>query len=208
MSDNPKRRWYQFSLKMLMVGMTLVSIALAWLAYERNEVRKREAAIAAIESLGGEVDFDLAQPFRPIWLRPMLGDKSPGEVVSVHLVESKVTDDDIAHVAGFKRLERLDLRGCTQVTDAGLVHLAGCTKLEWLFLTNTQVTDHGLAHLACLTNLDNLYLNGTPVTDAGLVRLAGLKNLRYLCLTRTKIKLTDQGVSELEKALPNLAIAK
>ena len=35
----------------------------------------------------------------------------------------------------------------TQITDAGLVHLEGLTSLTWLFLSRTQITDAGLAKL-------------------------------------------------------------
>src|SRR5205085_12122702 len=48
-----KRRWFQYSLSSLGLLVTLVCVALAWLAYERGQVRKRKAAIAAIESFGG-----------------------------------------------------------------------------------------------------------------------------------------------------------
>src|SRR5262245_12117282 len=49
-SEKPKRRWLQFSLRTMLVVMTLASVGLGWLAYERNEVRKRQEAIAAIEN--------------------------------------------------------------------------------------------------------------------------------------------------------------
>ena len=62
--DKPKRRpWYQYSLRSLIFLMTAACVALVWLAYERNEVRKRETAIAAIKKLGGNVYFDVSQPF-------------------------------------------------------------------------------------------------------------------------------------------------
>jgi hypothetical protein len=57
-SEKPKHRWYQFSLKAMLLLLTLTSVALGWLTYERNEVQKRETAIARIEELGGRVYFD------------------------------------------------------------------------------------------------------------------------------------------------------
>jgi hypothetical protein len=81
----PKRRWYQFSLKAMLVVTALASVPFAWLGYERNEVRKRATAIAIIENLAGVVRFDQSRLFRPAWLRPLLGDNSAGEVVGVHL---------------------------------------------------------------------------------------------------------------------------
>ncbi len=46
----------------------------------------------------------------------------------------------------------------------------------------------------------------TKVTDAGLVHLTGLTNLQTLNFSFTKI--TDAGVAELQKALPNCKISR
>ena len=46
----------------------------------------------------------------------------------------------------------------------------------------------------------------TKITDAGLVYLKGLTNLQYLNLGFTKI--TDAGVADLQKALPDCKIYK
>src|SRR5437764_984271 len=98
MTATPKRRWFQFSLKLLLVGMTLACVLLAWLAYERNEVRRRDTAIAAIEKLGCRIELDSTQPFRPHWLRPLLGGQSTGEVVTVLFFRGNVTDADLVHI--------------------------------------------------------------------------------------------------------------
>ena len=181
MSIAPKRRWFQFSLKAVLVVIMLVSVPLAWLAYERNEVRKREAAIASLQTLGGIVKFDSTRPFRPNWLRPLLGQKSPGEVVNVYHLKNKFTDADLAQVAGM-------------------------TELRSLVLENTQVTDAGLVHLASLTKLKKLDLDGTQVTDAGVVHLGGLTKLERLELSRTRV--TDEGVSGFWKAHPNVMVGR
>jgi hypothetical protein len=44
------------------------------------------------------------------------------------------------------------------------------------------------------------------VTDAGLKELAGLKSLQSLDLSRTKV--TDAGLKELQKALPDCEIVR
>jgi hypothetical protein len=181
MNIAPERRWFQFSLKAAIVVITLVSLPLAWLAYERNEVRKREPAITSLQTLGGMVKFDNKLPFRPNWLRPLLGQKSPGEVVNVYNLKNKFADADLAHVANM-------------------------TELKSLVLENTQVTDAGLVHLAGLTKLKTLDLDGTLVTDAGLVLLGGLTILERLELSRTRV--TDEGVSGFWKAHPNVMVGR
>ena len=47
-------------------------------------------------------------------------------------------------------------------------------------------------------------LHGPKVTDAGLVHLKGLTSLQSLSLYRSQV--TDAGVAELQKALPNCKI--
>jgi Leucine-rich repeat (LRR) protein len=213
-----KRRWFQFSLKGMLVVVTLVAVGLGWLAYERNKVRKREAAISAIEQVGGIVVVD-GEPTRPSWLRPVLGDNSGGGVVEVDFSEVKVTDAGLAHVAvlaelrflrlnnaqltdaglthlaGLSKIESLTLSGDHQITNAGLTNLIGLKELKDLFLRDTQVTDAGLNFLAGLTKLEVLGLDNTQLTDAGLVHLRGLTKLSWLRLNGTQV--TDAGLTHL-----------
>ena len=67
------------------------------------------------------------------------------------------------------------------------------------------LSDAELVHLKGLTSLKSLVL-GSDITDAGLVHLKGLTGLQTLGLGSTKI--TDAGVADLQKALPNCRIRK
>lgn len=218
-NTTPRRRWFQFRLGALFLAVTAGCVALAWLAHERDEVRKRNSAITVIETLGGFVTFDNTQPFGSSWLRPLVGESSPGEVVAVRLQgtevkdaelaqcvggltklrelwidQSGITDAGLVHIAHLKDLEELSLF-YTAVTDAGLVHLVGLRKLKLLRLDQTRVTDAGLVHLADLTKLEVLDLHSTHVTDTGLVHLAGLTSLRELNLRYAQV--TDAGLANL-----------
>lgn len=198
-------RRLQFSLSSLGVLIAIICVGLAWLANARHEVRKRVATIEAIEKLGGHVDFDPHSPFRPKWLRPLLGDDTPGEVVRVSFNGTRVTDEGLAQLAGFARLEDLSLYN-TQISDAGLVHIAGLSNLKWLWLDDTQVTDAGMAHLAGLVKLEFLLVSNTAITDIGLAHLAGLTNLKSLSLDNTDV--TDSGIARLQRLVPNVLISR
>ena len=119
----PKRRWYQFSLRALLVFVVLVSIGMSWVAVRKQRVRRQREAVRAIEKLGGDVRYEEAQTPVPRWLRELLGDD---------FFFLKV---DTVHLSG------------TEVTDVGLEHLKWLATLEALFLSNTQVTDAGLESL-------------------------------------------------------------
>ena len=178
-----KRRWYQFSLRTLLAVMALASVASAWLAHERNEVRRRAEIIATIEKLGGFVMCDERRPFRPRWLGPLLGDKSPGEVAVVSL-ENDITDADMYLLDGLTEVEGLYLDNC-RITDAGLARLSGLTKLRMVDLYHTRITDAGLIHLAGLTKLESLNVGETQITDQGIRELRGsLPSLRTLVPAR------------------------
>ena len=90
---------------------------------------------------------------------------------------------------------------------AGLEHLKGLTSPVVLDLkyfdviTGTIGTD--LAQLKGLENINGLHL-GNKITDAGLKHLKGLTNLTELVLSTNKV--TDAGVADLQKALPNCEI--
>ena len=206
MTAKPKRRWYQFSLKTLLVVLTLFCIGPGgYVAYEQAKARRQKAEVEAIERFGGQLGFDREVPFRSATIRQILGDESFGKLSSVSFTGTEVTDADLVRLGGLTNLVTLDLDN-TQVTDTGLVHLAGMTKLKTLLLGNTAVTDASLMHLANLRKLEGLSLYHTQVTDAGLVHLASLNRLTYLDLHNTHV--TDAGVAELQETLPNCRIVR
>ena len=45
MSPKPRRRWYQFGLSTLLIGLTLFSLPLGYVAWEREECRRGQAAL-------------------------------------------------------------------------------------------------------------------------------------------------------------------
>ena len=94
------------------------------------EPSDREAAIKAIEKLGGKVGYD---------------DKKK-VIVKVDLNRSQVTDADLAHLKGFTELQVLDLYDTT-IGDAGLEHLTGLKKLNFLMLKRTNATEAGIKKL-------------------------------------------------------------
>jgi len=208
MTDNPKRRWYQYSLRSMFILTTLFAIACSWYAYERRKTAKVRAAIAEIEKLGGKANYsydaerDTFRLFLDTSDAGLVHLKGLANLNQLYLTSTQITDAGLVHLKGLTSLETLDLQG-TQVTDAGMLHLKGLTKLERLGLTNTQITDAGLVHLKGLTNLKWLYLDLTQGTDAGLVHLKDLTNLEKLWLST---QITDEGVRKIQEALPNCKI--
>jgi hypothetical protein len=185
-----KRRWFQFSLRTVMIFTALVAVVCGWLGSKIERKREERDAVKAIEALGGVVIYDFqwvdyefvsdAPPPGPAWLRSLLGDEFFGAV------------DFVA------------LRSRPEAIDDSLESFKGLAQLRTLLLSETGVSDAGLAHLRGLTHLRRLSLNRTNVTDAGIVNLYGLAELESLELAHTKV--TDAGVKDLQKALPNCNI--
>ena len=216
-SDSPKakrkRRWFQFSLRTLLVLLVASAVLLGWRVQRARMNRQREAAAeraaAEIQELGGYVVCTYKELRPATWLEELFDDPGGaddpvgvlGGGVELHAGFADTDAVLTEHLKALTHLRILDLR-YTNVTDAGLKHLEGLTKLTWLDLIDTKVTDAGLEHLKRLTKLRQLWLGATNVTDAGLKHLRGLKNLESLGLDSLP-KVTDAGLEHL-KGLTNL----
>src|SRR5262249_48572554 len=133
---------------------------------------EREQAIAAIEKLGGKIEFAEDEPGRPARL--------------IYLQGKRVADKELALLKALPDLKRLDLRDA-KVTDEGLRLLGKMPQLEALYLWNTLISDDGLVHLKALKKLHLLNLSGTKITDKGLIHIGQMPRLDMLRLDRTQV---------------------
>ncbi len=117
-----------------------------------------------------------------------------GTVRFVRFSKPNVTDEAVAEVAAFKRIDYLAVV-TPKVTDAGFQHIRDLTNLDTLLLEHSSITSAGLANLQKLTKLQRLYLADTRIDDAGLRRLTGLAKLTTLTLSQTAIG--DEGLKHL-----------
>ena len=192
----PRPRWLRFSLRTMLIMVTLLSIGPGWFVH-RGERQRR--AVAAVEEMGGKVAYDATALYWVVeevgGLRGWLPRNYFFNVTMVNLSETRATDASLAHIKKLPHVRYLDLSG-TDVTDRGLLQLQGLTKLESVKLEYMQVTDAGLPQLQGLRHLILLDFRGTQVTDAGLVHLGRLTRLRVLGLEATQV--TSGGLSHLQ----------
>lgn len=92
-----------------------------------------------------------------------------------------VTDEGLAALKGWRKLERLNVHG-TKASDTTLEHISGISTIETLDVGSSMVTDVGLEQLSALPKLKRLTLGGNELGDAGLQSLRLLPGLTYLDL--------------------------
>ncbi len=226
-TPRPKRRWFQFSFRKLVVFVTLSAIPYSWLAVKLGEAKREEEAAAAIAVAGGVVEWD-KNAAGSAWLRGVLGEHFLRHLIRVTLQGHQVTDGKLEPLDAMNHVQELAL-WATHVTDAGLAHLQVLHELKELHIDHADVTNAGLEKLAGLKQLETLRIYGTQVTDAGLGKLAGLKQLQSLGIDGTNVtdagleplqrmkqltsvllidtQATPAGVKKLQQALPNCTIS-
>lgn len=123
-----RRRWLQFSLRALLVLLTVISV---WLGVVVRRAREQREAVNAIEALGGSVRYDWQPDFvraegmgaggadqtyvpnvkikpspgGPAWLRQLIGDDFFQSVERVYLIHPKA--DVLQSIPYLQRMHRL-----------------------------------------------------------------------------------------------------
>jgi hypothetical protein len=137
-TEKRKRRWYQFSLRALLVLVLLVSVGMSWFAAKLEKARRQKEAVQAIGKLGGFVIYEgnrlptgevphgapRVQAPWPSWLETVLGQDF------------------------FWDAERVYWYGnCPELTDTVLGYLRDLPGLRLVCLEDTQVTPEGVKKL-------------------------------------------------------------
>lgn len=162
----PRLHWYQFSLRTLLIFLTLCAIACSWFATRKYHADQRTRAGEALNRLGGVLNEKPESHLGgPTFLMRVFNEVPPIE--SIRFQHDSVTDDDLWHLREFPETKNVMLLD-VGITDAGLLHLHPLRELEGLQLRGSDITDAGLKHLKSLRSLKWLGLNDTLVTGEGL----------------------------------------
>lgn len=201
-----RRRWFRFSLRALLLFITLVGPGMGWVrARRQSQYEVQIVRQMPFESSRLDGPFDVVFPDGTApqgWWRD----------VSEYLLGQRITAItglgrfpmklELATLSSLSNLQMLNLN---QEHISNLAPLAGATKLRCLWLCRAEVSDltplaglallieldlgytevSDLAPLTGLRNLQVLHLNDTPVRD--LKPLAGLDQLRCLTLNNTHV---------------------
>ena len=143
----PRRRWFQYSLRTLLILTTIIAV---WLAWWSHKTRQQREVVEALKDIGGDVIYDFQLPngpaYWPKWLVNAMGVDYFAGVIALGLWSPIITDNHMEQVKNLTELQFLDLEH-THVSDTGLEHLRGLTDLQHLDLRYTKVTEAGVARL-------------------------------------------------------------
>ena len=202
--ERKKRRWYQFSLRSLMICTLVCAVGAGWVGRRMERKRKERVAVEVITKHGGNVEYDYqtvkgATPPGPKFLRDWLGESFFTEVAAVQIHAS----DSGPH--WLVPIKEVTLKG-SRFTETGLSYLKSLPNLRTLSLSGNRITDNELARLSGLAKLKFLSLAGADIGDAGLAKLKCLSELESLNVRRTRV--SEAGVKEFQMSLPNCKISR
>jgi hypothetical protein len=199
------RRWYQFSLRSLLVFTLIFAVTVGWLGSKIGQKRCERQAVEAILKAGGQVWFDREsrrdrptipnEASGPRWIRWALGDNFFSEVRQVGLCFDD--DETLAQLEALRDIEFLTVADGGKITSAGVAHINALPHLRSLKLTATSVTDQWLDHLKGLPNLRILILDRTNIDDKSIGRITELIQLEELFLHTASV--TDKGLKNFER---------
>jgi hypothetical protein len=210
-SPKPRRRWFQFSLRTLLVGTVLLSCAFAFYKEIFYRVHQQRRLISKIEKIGGRVGYDdpyrraverkLDPPGSP-FVRWLVGNDAYASVEHIDLRQSGATDKDLDTLTEFPKLNAVSIDN--RFTQNGLISLAKNQNLSTIVIYDMYFDEPGLKPLASLNKLKSLHLLGTSVDDRSLRNLGTLTNLEFMQLNGGNgCDISSEGLARVSE-LPNL----
>lgn len=185
-----KRRWYQFSIRSVLVLMTLAAISFGFWV---SGVHRKHQALSAMRELKARIEFAQTRKsrFGEAWRRALkLVDKEyasePVAISSLPRTKPFPNDAAVQSLADLPTLKQLTLQ-FTATGDEGMPYLRRLKNLEWLDLQRSQADDRALANVGGLSHLRLLNLSGTAVSDAGMHWLKNLGQVTDVFLSGTRV---------------------
>ena len=220
----PHRRWLSFSLKTLLIVVTVLGV---WLGVRVNEAQKQRRARDQLAKVGGTVLYDYqwkvdralplggdwdynAESPVPAWLNNLVGEDFFVRVKGVTFAQRLtgrpeiLTAVDLACLHDLPCLESLGFTSA-EVSDDALAAFRNLPQLKELALARNQ-SDDDLKLVARLKRLETVTLYGPGITSDGMIHLQQMPHLKTLLLAVTNVD--GNGISQLQscKSLKTLII--
>jgi hypothetical protein len=202
-----RRRWYQFSLRTLLVAMVVVGTVLGLLGIRLQRARRQQEAVVALGRLEGKLEYVQAET-TPIVLRdfaePWVGRDFFDSVVAaeVDLTLADTTQGQLAAwnaIGDLPQLKNLQveypLRYPRSRFNIGPIHRL--SKLRYLKIRDAQIAGDDLLPLSEMPWLESLDLSHCQVADDAWRHLAGLPRLDTLHASYSFV--SDEGAAQLAR---------
>ena len=200
-----KRRWYQYSLRTLMICVTLFAVACSWFAVKMQQAKKQREAVEKLLKSGGTVLYDyecdksghinskFGNPPGPEWLRKILGNDLFTNVTGADLRNAGISDATLLYLTRLPHLTSLCLR---YYPGTDLKRFTGFPHLKTLWIMGSRISDEGLDNMRMFSQLESLCLADAQITNSGLNNLQEMPQLQELYLQNNAI--TDDGLKYLQ----------
>jgi hypothetical protein len=211
-----RRRWYQFSLRTLLMTVVIPSVALGLFAARWHRARRQLVAVSVIRGCGGDVlyDFEVERDrdgdlvhhtsFRssvPSWLLHPLGeDFFHGVAIAEVRFERAIRAEDPEELAKATG----DLRDLEVLTFFGFDHalnfeyLRGLTKVRELTITIPPLETRDFNVIAQMKKLEVLHCSHQRIDGAAASHLGGLPKLRKFTAINGSM-VDDEALEKLSR---------
>lgn len=202
-------RVFRFRLRTLLVVISLLAVALAFVGNVIVHARRQSAIAARIKEAGGEWTFHpeyepyTDEPELYLFCRRTFGEHACRHIKQVNFHKNKPIDKELALLQRLPQLGMLRLVG-HKLTDKSLAHIARCRNLQSIVLQRypynyKQFSPAGIAQLGQLPRLRHLSV--VDLDEAQLREVA-----RFSQLERLEIESADTNPAVLAEVakLPKL----
>ena len=176
-----KRRWFQFSLRTLLIFVAGIAIICDWYAGKIHHAADQDALIEAAQKIEGRVEVAYSGPD---WLGFIYPRRLRRHVIGLtfDLSSPDCRQESLRLcLAGFHELQWLDF-GLVPIDEEGWRSVGRMDQLSRLISTHSTITEADAAQLARLPELQELNLSECQIDNAAVRKLADCPQLRKLML--------------------------
>ena len=206
----------RFSIRVLLIGFTVVCVLLAYYA---NRVRRQQQSVAAIQNSGPSRVYYAFQLDRlhngeesersnlPTWLIESTGNDFYFKIGRID-IGSAIHAIDVVHFRNLPHVQAVVVITDDTLTAADVQKVAEFSQLEALCL-NGKIEADALEPLRPCRKLQRLHLESHQLSPALLAPLRDLPSLKSLVLVDNALapKLTAESITELRATMPSCKIS-